>query len=105
MARELAGRYLVLLSDRSPRLAVAALRRAAGPRVATTLDVRSGALPPEQTQDADAVYFNRLGVAVVNGASTANPWLWAVTSTLPSRKRTVPVSLPAAARAPMARCS
>jgi subtilisin family serine protease len=66
MTRELTGRYLVLLSDRSPRLAVAALRRAAGPRIATTLDVRSGALPPEQTQDADAVYFNRLGVAVVN---------------------------------------
>lgn len=66
MTRELTGSYLVLFSDRSPRLAVAALRRAAGRRIATTLDVRSGALPPEQTQDADAVYFNRLGVAVVN---------------------------------------
>lgn len=66
MKAELTGRYLVLLSERSPRLAVAALRRAAGPRIATTLDVRSGALPPEQTEDADAVYLDRLGVAVVN---------------------------------------
>ena len=66
MTRELTGRYLVLLSAGSARKAVAALRRAAGPRIATTLDVRSGALPPEQTQDADAVYFDRLGVAVVN---------------------------------------
>jgi len=47
-------------------LAIAALRRAAGPRIATTLDVRSGALSYEQTEDADAVYFERLGVAVVN---------------------------------------
>jgi subtilisin family serine protease len=60
MKTELTGRYLVLLSAGS------ALRRAAGPRIATTLDVRSGALPPEQTRDADAVYFDRLGVAVVN---------------------------------------
>jgi subtilisin family serine protease len=60
------GRLLVLLSDRSVRLSVAALRRAAGPHVATTLDVRSGALTPEQTEGADAVYFDRLGVALVN---------------------------------------
>lgn len=66
MKADLTGRYLVLLSSRSTRRAVAALRRAAGPRIATTLDVRSGALPPEQTRDADAVYFDRLGVAVVN---------------------------------------
>ncbi|MHB1047369.1 MAG: S8 family serine peptidase [Thermoanaerobaculia bacterium] len=66
MKAELTGRFLVLLSDRSPRLAVAALRRAAGPRIASTLDVRSGALPPEETEGADAVYFDRLGVAVVN---------------------------------------
>lgn len=38
----LTGRLLVLLSDRSVRLSDAALRRAAGPHVATTLDVRSG---------------------------------------------------------------
>jgi subtilisin family serine protease len=60
------GRLLVLLSDRSVRLSVAALRRAAGPRIATTLDVRSGVLTPEQAAGADAVYFDRLGVALVN---------------------------------------
>ena len=66
MAEATTGRLLVLLSDRSVRMSVAALRRAAGPRVATTLDVRSGLLTPEQTAGADAVYFDRLGVAVVN---------------------------------------
>jgi len=60
------GRLLVLLSDRSARLSVAALRRAAGPYIATTLDVRSGVLTPEQTEGADAVYFDKLGVALVN---------------------------------------
>lgn len=60
------GRLLVLLSDRSVRMSVAALRRAAGPRIATTLDVRSGILAPEQTEGADAVYFDRLGVALVD---------------------------------------
>lgn len=60
------GRLLVLLSDRSARMSVAALRRAAGPRIATTLDVRSGVLTPEQTEGADAVYFDKLGVALVN---------------------------------------
>src|SRR5512140_1639255 len=60
------GRFLVLLSDRSVRMSVAALRRAAGPRIATTLDVRSGFLTPEQAEGADAVYFDRLGVALVN---------------------------------------
>ena len=47
-------------------MSVAALRRAAGPRIATTLDVRSGFLSPEQAEGADAVYFDRLGVALVN---------------------------------------
>ena len=47
-------------------MSVAALRRAAGPRIATTLDVRSGFLTPEQAEGADAVYFDRLGVALVN---------------------------------------
>lgn len=47
-------------------MSVAALRRAAGPRIANTLDVRSGVLTPEQTEGADAVYFDRLGVALVN---------------------------------------
>ncbi|MBK6405295.1 MAG: S8 family serine peptidase [Holophagales bacterium] len=60
------GRFLVLLSDRSVRMSVAALRRAAGPRIATTLDVRSGFLSPEEAEGADAVYFDRLGVALVN---------------------------------------
>ncbi|MFN7986143.1 MAG: S8 family serine peptidase [Thermoanaerobaculia bacterium] len=60
------GRLLVLLSERSVRMSVAALRRAAGPRIATTLDVRSGVLTPEQTEGADAVFFDRLGVALVN---------------------------------------
>ncbi|MCL4810016.1 MAG: S8 family serine peptidase [Thermoanaerobaculia bacterium] len=60
------GRLLVLLSDRSARMSVAALRRAAGPRIATTLDVRSGILSPEDAEGADAVYFDRLGVALVN---------------------------------------
>jgi subtilisin family serine protease len=60
------GRLLVLLSERSVRMSVAALRRAAGPRVATTLDVRSGALSPEQAEGADAILFDRLGVALVN---------------------------------------
>ncbi len=60
------GRLLVLLSQRSTRLSVAALRRAAGPRIATTLDVRSGALTPELAAGADAVLFERLGVALVN---------------------------------------
>ena len=66
MTKALTGRLLVLLSDRSVRMSVAALRRAAGPRIATTLDVRSGVLTPEQTEGADAVYFDRLGVALVN---------------------------------------
>ena len=60
------GRLLVLLSDGPARASVAALRRAAGRQVATTLDVRSGALPPEQIAGADAVLFHRLGVALVN---------------------------------------
>ena len=47
-------------------MSVAALRRAAGPRIATTLDVRSGFLSPEQAEGADAIYFDRLGVALVN---------------------------------------
>ena len=47
-------------------MSVAALRRAAGPRIATTLDVRSGFLTPEQAEGADAVFFDRLGVALVN---------------------------------------
>ena len=66
MTEETTGRLLVLLSERSVRMSVAALRRAAGPRIATTLDVRSGVLTPEQTEGADAVYFDRLGVALVN---------------------------------------
>lgn len=66
MTKALTGRLLVLLSDRSARMSVAALRRAAGPHVATTLDVRSGALSPEDTEGADAVYFDKLGVALVN---------------------------------------
>ncbi len=47
-------------------MSVAALRRTAGPRIATTLDVRSGFLSPEEASGADAVYFDRLGVALVN---------------------------------------
>jgi len=66
MTETVTGRLLVLLSERSVRMSVAALRRAAGPRIATTLDVRSGVLTPEQTAGADAVYFDRLGVALVN---------------------------------------
>ena len=66
MKSPLTGRFLVLLSDRSVRLSVAALRRAAGRHVVTTLDVRSGALSPEETEGADAVLYDRLGVAVVN---------------------------------------
>lgn len=66
MTDTLTGRLLVLLSDRSVRMSVAALRRAAGPAIATTLDVRSGVLTPEETEGADAVYFDRLGVALVN---------------------------------------
>ncbi|MBK9087760.1 MAG: S8 family serine peptidase [Holophagales bacterium] len=62
----LTGRLLVLLSDRSVRMSVAALRRTAGPHIATTLDVRSGFLSPEDASGADAVYFDRLGVALVN---------------------------------------
>ena len=62
----LTGRLLVLLSDRSVRMSVAALRRTAGPHIATTLDVRSGFLSPEEASGADAVYFDRLGVALVN---------------------------------------
>ncbi len=66
MTNAFTGRLLVLLSDRSVRMSVAALRRAVGPRVATTLDVRSGHLTPDETEGADAVYFDRLGVALVN---------------------------------------
>lgn len=66
MSDALTGRLLVLLSDGPVRASVAALRRAAGPRVATTLDVRSGALPPDDVAGADAVLFQRLGVALVN---------------------------------------
>ena len=66
MTKALTGRLLVLLSDRSARMSVAALRRAAGPHIATTLDVRSGHLSPEETEGADAVYFDKLGVALVN---------------------------------------
>ncbi len=66
MTDAVTGRLLVLLSDRSVRMSVAALRRAAGPRIATTLDVRSGVLSAEQSEGADAVYFDRLGVALVN---------------------------------------
>lgn len=66
MTKALTGRLLVLLSDRSARMSVAALRRAAGPQIATTLDVRSGHLSPEETEGADAVYFDKLGVALVN---------------------------------------
>lgn len=47
-------------------MSVAALRRTAGPRIATTLDVRSGFLSPEEASGADAVFFDRLGVALVN---------------------------------------
>ena len=47
-------------------MSVAALRRTAGPRIATTLDVRSGVLSPEEASGADAVFFDRLGVALVN---------------------------------------
>ena len=66
MSENLTGRLLVLLSDGPLRASVAALRRAAGPRIATTLDVRSGALRPEDVAGADAVLFQRLGVALVN---------------------------------------
>jgi subtilisin family serine protease len=66
MTDAVTGRLLVLLSERSVRMSVAALRRAAGPRIATTLDVRSGVLSAEQSEGADAVYFDRLGVALVN---------------------------------------
>jgi len=66
MTETTTGRLLVLLSERSVRASVAALRRAAGRHVATTLDVRSGVLPPEQADAADAVFFDRLGVALVN---------------------------------------
>jgi len=66
MTESTTGRLLVLLSERSVRASVAALRRAAGRHVATTLDVRSGVLPPEQADAADAVLFDRLGVALVN---------------------------------------
>ena len=66
MSESLTGRLLVLLSDGPARASVAALRRAAGRQVATTLDVRSGALPPDQAADADAILFHRLGVALVN---------------------------------------
>ena len=47
-------------------MSVAALRRTAGPRIATTLDVRSGVLSPEEASGADAVFLDRLGVALVN---------------------------------------
>jgi subtilisin family serine protease len=66
MTTAFTGRLLVLLSDKSVRMSVAALRRAVGPRIATTLDVRAGVLTPEQAEGADAVYFDRLGVALVN---------------------------------------
>ena len=66
MSDAFTGRLLVLLSDGPVRASVAALRRAAGPRIATTLDVRSGALPPDDVAGADAVLFQRLGVALVN---------------------------------------
>ncbi|HMM35886.1 MAG TPA: S8 family serine peptidase, partial [Thermoanaerobaculia bacterium] len=66
MSEALTGRLLVLLSDGPARASVAALRRAAGRQVATTLDVRPGALPPDQIAGADAVLFRRLGVALVN---------------------------------------
>lgn len=66
MTSAFTGRLLVLLSERSARASVAALRRAAGRHVATTLDVRSGALRPEEAEGADAVLFDRLGVALVN---------------------------------------
>ena len=60
------GRLLVLLAEGPVRASVTALRRAAGRHVATTLDVRSGVLPPDEVAGADAVLFERLGVALVN---------------------------------------
>ncbi len=66
MSDALTGRLLVLLAEGPVRASVAALRRAAGRHVATTLDVRSGVLSPDEVAGADAVLFERLGVALVN---------------------------------------
>ncbi len=60
------GRLLVLLRDTEVAPALAALRAAAGPHVACTLDFADGAAAGDAVADAHAVLYDRLGVAVVN---------------------------------------
>jgi subtilisin family serine protease len=62
------GRYLVLLRDDAVEAGTAELRSAAGARVATTADSKTGALTPKQREGAGGIVFHRLGVAVVDAA-------------------------------------
>lgn len=60
------GRYLVLLREGAMKAGVKALRDTAGLRVASTADFAEGAVEGKQLAEAEAIYFEDLGVAVVD---------------------------------------
>lgn len=63
---EYTGRYLVVLHEDATEEGTAALRSAGGLNVHSTADVESGILAQETVQEADAVVFHHLGVALVD---------------------------------------
>lgn len=64
---DLTGRYIVTFREGAEGQAVSMMSRSAGiGLVASSADFAEGAVDLEQTQDAGAVYFDQLGIAVVN---------------------------------------
>jgi subtilisin family serine protease len=63
---EYTGRYLVILREDATEEGTEALRSAGGLNVHSTADVESGVLAQETVQEADAVVFHNLGVALVD---------------------------------------
>ncbi|MFL6196914.1 MAG: S8 family serine peptidase [Thermoanaerobaculia bacterium] len=63
---EATGRYLVTFRQGAEKQAISLMGRAAGIRgIASAADFADGAVRPEAVEDAGAVYFDQLGVAVV----------------------------------------
>lgn len=66
---DLTGRYLVVLREGAVEEGTAALRASAELNVMSTADIESGVFDDERIHAADAVVFERLGVALVDGPS------------------------------------
>lgn len=61
------GRYIITFREGAQEQALALMSRSAGiGLVASAADFAGGAVDPEQVSDAGAVYFDKLGVAVVS---------------------------------------